>query len=404
MKLAWIGISLWVLLALWGLWAVKHTSSFPKIEPQPLIKINGSTLYGYDKDKLMLSMTFESIEAPFSTYNFVAKGGTNGILYDNDKKPFITQLTANDILIRFLSQDITISGHVKGEIPSSRGLSFQARNLTFFGRTKEAVIQNGLDVFKKEFTLSTNKKTAINFNRKELVIDGESTIHTTTFNITAKHFKTDMEKDVSELSNTIRFIKKGFPNLMSKDSREKLWLNQTFSLTCDHLTYQNSTQNMVAKASGNLHLSGNNSDLYANEGLYYPNQKLFHFKGPVKLHTQHLYWMFSKTFQSPKQSEIQLALHTPTDIQCNELIFDRTNKILMLKGNVKISQKNMTLTCNDIRYDDEKKEIHFNGQVRLERKDKGKLQCEQAVFNVQNETITVEKNITTEFRLKLQQK
>jgi lipopolysaccharide assembly outer membrane protein LptD (OstA) len=128
-------------------------------------------------------------------------------------------------------------------------------------------------------------------------------------------------------------------------------------ITADSIEYNQDAEVQTAVASGNLKITDPKNEITGNKGTVYFREKRAVIEGTVKIVSQ------PKSAEASNSSGIKANMKNPTTITCNNLEYLYKTKIAKLNGQLKIMQKDRTVTADSAVYQVKEELVTLNGNV-----------------------------------------
>lgn len=374
-----------------------------------VIEVEGSVVNGYDNGRLSWTVKVNYIWRSQNPFLFEAEGITTGRLYDNKGRVILDDLKANAIRVNSKSRIVNAYGNVSGcfierenRTPSEnrkKRIKVTAQTLRFFDAAKSVYLSGSVVLEKEDVRISPNGEIVLDGNQNMLYVNNGFIMESNEFLVSANFMQVDIDNNLTQIRNAVSGIRKAEKRPEAGlDNREAKLRQSPAYFTCDHLTYNTASNNLVVEASGPIEIRHQDKRLTGTHALFDREEGLFSMDSGVTLESGDVMWLLDEKKKARfGNEELDAALRSPMRLTCNRMRFDSDTRCLELYEDIIIRQGLRKLECQKISLEDKKNMLTLFGKVKIETESQERLQSQYIHLDLQNETFDAGSGVQVDF-------
>jgi lipopolysaccharide assembly outer membrane protein LptD (OstA) len=371
-----------------------------------VVEIKGSQLNGFSDGQLSWQLKADYIWAGRSKYLFRADGVSEGLLYNNEGKMSVQNLSANKVRVNSKTKSVSaydsiFASFLRRNDPSSKkSVDISANELRYFGKSKKTYIFKNVVMKQDTVTIYPERSVDIDNNTNIVVVDGRVFVQSEDFSVTGNRLKIMIDDDLASMQN-IEAKRIGRPTTNQEiDEREREFRAESFFLKAQTMLYSNPQENTIVTINGQVKMTHGQKKISANHVFYNKEEKYYIMEGKVSIEADSIEWLLKSEQRRFNNEELQKSIYEPISIRTDKLTFDANERIIRLLGAVIIIQSDKSIKANKVEFLDKEGLVILSGDVEIKKENKDTLRCEALRIDINNETFESNEAVFMEFFLK----
>lgn len=377
---------------------------------QKSIEIKNSNITGYYDGQLAFRLKVKYMWAARSKYLFQARGIEKGVIYNGDGSPIIDEIGAGVIYVNTKSKTLTAYENVKTRLlkkeSSSEATSpntfiqINAQELRYYNAMQKTYVYTDVSLIYGNSKIFPAQGVEIDHNSNQVYIKQGYRLLSNRTEVTGNEMSINLDAQWAMLSGGVEAIRHPKPyGEEGEDERETELESQRTELWCNTLSYNTTDKAAVITVDGSVVIFQADKEIRAAHGYYNKKENYFEMEGNVDILTESLVWILGSDQKDFKNEEVRDSVQMGTQIKADKIQFYAGEKRVVMIGNVRVIQKDKTLTCDYLNYEDDTGFLTLKGNVEIVRKGKqdSKLKTNELRVNIKEEELEAEDGVETEF-------
>jgi len=275
----------------------------------------------------------------------------------------------------------------------------EAEQLKYDSFRKMTYIENNIKL--------TNAKTDIVADRAEIENEknratffGNIILSNDDVVITANRLISYLDEERNIVTGGVTLYWLAEPSRNATDSRKAEIRSKETKITCQEMFYNKKKDEEFITFNYNIKVVQNNKILYGDMAFYNGKEKKFYLYGNVKIELTSLEWLLKdQTKKKLKDKESKEAIKEKTYITGDELVFNRDNNDIIIRGDVHVDQPKNEAFAGIVNYTDKNEQFTLLEAVKIRKKGKDWIDSEEAKMFLQEEVFEAMRRVVTEFTI-----